>query len=151
MHIGAAHLHSHMGQPPGNASAVAAKRAEETRKKLFAASEELDAASTAESAWMIGAWSGAGEDGKRHGSSQGEEAREQGRGGNPAIPATGTPATTAALGTTSELVLEQSAVSGAQSLGLGASPAAPAAGYGAYAAPARVERAPEARQVSYWA
>ena len=158
MHIGGAHLHGHAGQPMAgamSASAVAAKRAEETRKKLFASSEELDATATAESAWMIGAWSGSGSgsgsgnggNGDRHSGSDQDNLDRQSiddtsrRADRPA----GNPL--AASSALSELTLEQSAIAGAQAF----APTAPTASYGSYAAPARVEKTPETRQVSYWA
>jgi hypothetical protein len=60
-------MHIHGGQMNPNStlsgahaasSALAARRAEETRKKLFSASSELDAAVSSESAWMVTAWAG---------------------------------------------------------------------------------------------
>src|ERR1700722_11328237 len=44
----------------GAQAALAARRAEETRRKLFASSAEIDAVSNSESAWMISAWAGGG-------------------------------------------------------------------------------------------
>jgi hypothetical protein len=40
------------------ASALAARRAEETRKKLFSRASELDAATSSEGGWMVTAWAG---------------------------------------------------------------------------------------------
>jgi hypothetical protein len=53
----------------GSASALAARRAEETRKKLFATASELDAGSGSEGAWMVTAWAG-GNSAANQGSSQ---------------------------------------------------------------------------------
>ncbi|HTJ29953.1 MAG TPA: hypothetical protein VL346_05615 [Acidobacteriaceae bacterium] len=149
MHIGGAHLHSHMNQPSVSTASIASKHAQETRKKLFAAAEELDAAATAESAWMIGAWSGGDENGKRHGGSgeknQGESSPSEGH------PAGGHPVAAQPTQALSELALEQSASAGAQAWAAGAAQPEPASGYAAYAAGRRVERTAEARQVSYWA
>ena len=164
MHIGGAHLHSQTGQPSAHAmsaSAAASRHAEETRKKLFASAEELDAAATAESAWMIGAWSGSGSgsgsNGGRDGSPDRSNSDDTSRSGERSAGIQSVESRTAAnlpaaSSTLPELALEQSAqsaIAGAQAIGIG--PTTPATGYGIYAAPARVEQIPETRQVSYWA
>ena len=60
-------MHIHGGQMNPNSSlrgahaassALAARRAEETRKKLFASSSEPDAMASTEGAWMVTAWAG---------------------------------------------------------------------------------------------
>ena len=60
-------MHIHGGQMNPNASlggthaassALAVRRAEETRKKLLATSSELDATASTEAAWMVTAWAG---------------------------------------------------------------------------------------------
>jgi hypothetical protein len=60
-------MHIHGGQMNPNSSlsgahaassALAARRAEEIRKKLFAASSEPDAMASSEGAWMVTAWAG---------------------------------------------------------------------------------------------
>jgi hypothetical protein len=60
MHIHAGHLNLNASPagPHASSSVLAARRAEETRKRLSAASSELDAASSSESDWMITAWAG---------------------------------------------------------------------------------------------
>ena len=60
MHIHGGHMNPNSSLSGAHAasSALAARRAEETRKKLFAASSELDATSSTESAWMVTAWAG---------------------------------------------------------------------------------------------
>jgi hypothetical protein len=60
MHIHGGHLNpnSSLAGTHAASSALAARRAEETRKKLFAASSELDATSSTEGAWMVTAWAG---------------------------------------------------------------------------------------------
>jgi len=58
MHIAAAHMNPHAAHSSVSASILAARRADETRRKLAAASAELDAVPTSEGAWMIDAWSG---------------------------------------------------------------------------------------------
>lgn len=58
MHIAAGHMNPHATQNSVSASVLAARRADETRRKLAAASAELDAVPTSESAWIIDAWSG---------------------------------------------------------------------------------------------
>jgi len=60
MHIHGGHLNpnSSLGGANAASSALAARRAEEIRKKLFATSSELDAASSTEGAWMVTAWAG---------------------------------------------------------------------------------------------
>ena len=65
MHIAAGHMNPHATQSSVSASVLAARRADETRRKLAAASAELDAIPTAESAWIIDAWSG-GNSGSHH-------------------------------------------------------------------------------------
>lgn len=135
MHISSAHLHGHAGH---STSAVgwAAKRADETRKKLFSAAEELDAAATAESAWMIGAWGGSGGNGGEHGGSErrGQEPDDSGNGG-----------------VISEVVQEQNAVAGVQAMGTEMGRSGMAPGYAMYVPGERVERSAEVRRVSYWA
>jgi hypothetical protein len=51
-------MNPHAAHSSVSASVLAARRADETRRKLAAASAELDAVPTSESAWMIDAWSG---------------------------------------------------------------------------------------------
>jgi hypothetical protein len=70
MHIHGGNMNPNLslGGAHASSSAQAARRAEETRKKLFAASSELDATSSTESAWMISAWAG-GDSPANHGSS----------------------------------------------------------------------------------
>ena len=60
MHIHGGHTNPNSSLSGAHAasSALAARRAEETRKKLFAASSELDATASSESAWMVTAWAG---------------------------------------------------------------------------------------------
>jgi hypothetical protein len=60
MHIHGGHMNPNasLTGAHGSASALAARRAEETRKKLFATASELDAGSNAEGAWMVTAWAG---------------------------------------------------------------------------------------------
>ncbi len=144
MHISGAHLHSHVGQPSASTASLAASHAEQTRKKLFAAADDLEFASTAEGAWMIGAWSG--QNGSRHGHSSRES---DSNGSNSEEPASRASASGAPVPT--DLVLEQSAIAAAQAN----APAAQAAAssYRVYSpqTPERVERIAEARQVSYWA
>jgi hypothetical protein len=60
MHIRGGHMNPNPSLGGAQASAQAACLAEQTRKKLFAASTELDAPSTSESAWMVTAWAGGG-------------------------------------------------------------------------------------------
>jgi len=56
------HIHGgHMNPSPslnGAHGTAAARRAEETRKKLFAKSSELDAASGSDGGWMVTGWAG---------------------------------------------------------------------------------------------
>lgn len=60
MHIHGGHMNPNasLGGAHAASSALAARRAEETRKKLFAASSEPDVTSSTESAWMVTAWAG---------------------------------------------------------------------------------------------
>ena len=60
MHIHGGHMNPNasLGGAHAASSALAARRAEETRKKLFATSSELDAAANTEGSWMVTAWSG---------------------------------------------------------------------------------------------
>jgi len=60
MHIHGGHMNPNSSLSGAHAasSALAARRAEETRKKLFATSSELDATATSEGAWMVTAWAG---------------------------------------------------------------------------------------------
>jgi len=55
----------------GAQAALAARRAEETRKKLFASSAEIDALSTTEGSWMVNAWAGGGSGGNGSGDGSG--------------------------------------------------------------------------------
>ena len=66
MHIHAGHMN--LNPSTGGAhAALAARRAEETRKKLFASSAEIDALSSSEGAWMADAWTGRGSGGNDSG------------------------------------------------------------------------------------
>lgn len=69
MHIHGGHMNPNVSTG-GAQAALAARRAEETRKKLFASSAEIDALSTGEGAWMVNAWAGGGSggSGSEHGS-----------------------------------------------------------------------------------
>jgi hypothetical protein len=71
MHIHGGHMNPNasLTGAHSSASALAARRAEETRKKLFATASELDAGSSSESAWMVTAWAG-GNSAANQGSSQ---------------------------------------------------------------------------------
>jgi hypothetical protein len=62
MHIHGGHMNPSLNGSGARVSesALAARRAEETRKKLFSSASELEATSSTESAWMVGAWSGSG-------------------------------------------------------------------------------------------
>lgn len=71
MHIAAAHMNPHAAHTSVSASILAARRADETRRKLAAASAELDAVPTSEGAWMIDAWSGSRSGGGSGGGSEG--------------------------------------------------------------------------------
>jgi hypothetical protein len=69
VHIHGGHMNPNVSTG-GAQAALAARRAEETRKKLFASSAEIDALSTGEGAWMVNAWAGGGSggDGSGHNS-----------------------------------------------------------------------------------
>ena len=67
MHIHGGHMNPNVSTG-GAQAALAARRAEETRKKLFASSAEIDALSTGEGAWMVNAWAGGGSGGGSGGS-----------------------------------------------------------------------------------
>lgn len=60
MHIHGGHLNTNSSLSGAHAasSALTARRAEETRKKLFAVSSEPDAMASSEDAWMVTAWAG---------------------------------------------------------------------------------------------
>jgi hypothetical protein len=60
MHIHGGQLNSHVAAGAAHASeaALAARRAEATRKKLLASASELDALNSSDSSWMIQAWAG---------------------------------------------------------------------------------------------
>lgn len=58
MHIHSGYMNSSLGGTHAASSALAARRAEETRKKLLATSSELDATASTEGAWMVTAWAG---------------------------------------------------------------------------------------------
>jgi len=51
-------MNSSLGGTHAASSAMATRRAEETRKKLLATSSELDATASTEGAWMVTAWAG---------------------------------------------------------------------------------------------
>jgi hypothetical protein len=83
MHIAAAHMNPHAAHSSVSASVLAARRADETRRKLASASTELDAVPTSESAWMIDAWSGGGSGGHspdRHSDQHPHQQLDQGTG-----------------------------------------------------------------------
>jgi hypothetical protein len=71
MHIHGGHMNPNasLNGAHGSAATLAARRAEETRKKLFGTASEIDAASSSEGAWMVTAWAG-GNSAAGQGSSQ---------------------------------------------------------------------------------
>jgi hypothetical protein len=60
MHIHGGHMNPNasLNGAHGSAATLAARRAEETRKKLFGTASEIDAASSSEGGWMVTAWAG---------------------------------------------------------------------------------------------
>ena len=58
MHIHSGQMNSSLAGTHAASSALATRRAEETRKKLLATSSELDAMASTEGAWMVTAWAG---------------------------------------------------------------------------------------------
>lgn len=142
MHIAGAHLHGHTGYPSATTAGVAAKRSEDTRRKLFSAADELDLAVTDENAWMIGAWSGTGEHGERPGDPEYDSPSNS--------DAENSQRLTETNGNHLGIVLEQSGTVGAQAIGTPS--AVQTASYSLYAPQAGdpVESTPSGQQVSYW-
>lgn len=90
MHIHAGNMNPHPSLAGAQQSTLVARRADETRKKLFAASAELDAVSTSESAWMITAWAGGSQSGEgAGGGSDGKQASDREASGQSSSPYSG--------------------------------------------------------------